>query len=192
MEAIRTIKMRPQAVGAYGEKMVEAALLRLGWIPSNVNASVKNAARFDIVAQGPQGQLVPIRVKTCGPRQEAFQYSFKPGPVPMDDLFRPDFTVLVAMGENRTADRFYVMPTLVVRKALEDARKEYYAVRRKDGKPRVETDQITLWLRPLRKGEDCQHDFAQKWRCYLDGWDSLCGTSTESLPVGSADRGGAC
>jgi hypothetical protein len=45
--------MTPQAVGAYGEKVVEAALLRLGWIPSNVNASVKNAARFDIVAQGP-------------------------------------------------------------------------------------------------------------------------------------------
>jgi hypothetical protein len=44
-------KMTPQAVGAYGERMVEAALLRLGWIPSNVNASVKNAARFDIVAQ---------------------------------------------------------------------------------------------------------------------------------------------
>jgi hypothetical protein len=48
--------MTPQQVGAYGEKMVEAALLRRGWIPSNVNASVKNAARFDIVAQAPLGQ----------------------------------------------------------------------------------------------------------------------------------------
>ena len=66
--------MSAQAVGAYGEKVVEAELLRLGWIPSNVNASVKNAARFDIVAQGPEGEIVPIRVKTCGPRQEKFQF----------------------------------------------------------------------------------------------------------------------
>src|SRR5207237_3237333 len=54
------LKMTPQMVGAYGEKVVEAQLLRRGWIPSNVNASVKNAARFDIVAQRPGGQLVPI------------------------------------------------------------------------------------------------------------------------------------
>ena len=39
--------MRPQAVGAYGEKMVEAELLRRGWLPANVNATVKNAAEFD-------------------------------------------------------------------------------------------------------------------------------------------------
>ena len=100
-----TNKMTPQAVGAYGEKMVEAALLRRGWIPSNVNASVKNAARFDIVAQGPKGELVPIRVKTCGPGQEAFQYGGKPGPVPMDDLSEVDFTVLVAMGHSSADDR---------------------------------------------------------------------------------------
>jgi hypothetical protein len=172
--------MTPQAVGAYGEKMVEAALLRLGWIPSNVNASVNNAARFDIVAQGPEGQLVPIRVKTCGPAQEAFQYGFRPGPVPMDDLLLVDFTVLVAMGEDAPGDRFFVVPTRVVRETLETARVSFYRRFRKDGAPRVETGQIALWLRPLRrssKKDDCQHDFARRWECYLTRWDLLTGDS---------------
>jgi hypothetical protein len=40
-----------QAVGAYGEKAVEAELLRHQWIPSNVNATVKNAAEYDLIAQ---------------------------------------------------------------------------------------------------------------------------------------------
>lgn len=169
-----TSKMTPQAVGAYGEKMVETALLRRGWIPSNVNASVKNAARFDIVAQGPEGQIVPIRVKTCGPSQEAFQYGFRPGTVPMDDLGPVDFTVLVAMGEDMTADRFFVVPTRRVREALEEGRSFFYSVLRKDGGTRVETGQITLWLRPLRSGkDDRQHDFAQKWACYLNRWELL-------------------
>ena len=37
-------KLTPQAVGAYGEKMIEAALLRLGWIPSNVSVSLAGLA----------------------------------------------------------------------------------------------------------------------------------------------------
>jgi hypothetical protein len=172
-------KMTPQAVGAYGERMVEAALLRRGWIPSNVNASVKNAAPFDIVAQRPKGQLVPIRVKTCGPEQEAFQFGFKPGPVPLDDLRPIDFTVLVAMGESATADRFFVVPTRVVREALEAGRDAFYKRLRRDGQPRVETGLITLWLRPLRKDDerDRQHDFARKWERYLGGWGLLADIS---------------
>lgn len=173
-----TTKMTAQAVGAYGEKMVEAALLRRGWIPSNVNASVKNAARFDIVAQGPDGQLVPIRVKTCGIGQEAFQYGFEPRTVPTNDLGEVDFTVLVAMGEEMTADCFFIVPTRKVREALEEARAFFYSVLRKDGERRVETGQITLWLRPLRSGnDDRQHDFAQKWECYLNRWDLLTAIS---------------
>ena len=167
--------MTPQMVGAYGEKMVEAALLRHGWIPSNVNASVRNAARFDIVAQGPQGQLAPIRVKACGPKQHAFQFGLKPGRVPKDDLLKIDFTVLVAMGDELADDRFFVVPTKVVREALEAGRVSFHGVPRKDGQPRVETGQITLWLRPLKSKDDPQHDFARKWKHYLDQWDLLTG-----------------
>jgi hypothetical protein len=53
-----------QAAGAFGEKAVEAELLRRNWIPANVNATVKNAAKFDIYAlKG--NRSVQIQVKTC-------------------------------------------------------------------------------------------------------------------------------
>ena len=45
-----TTSMTPQAAGAFGEKAVEAELLRRNWMPANVNATVKNAAKFDIYA----------------------------------------------------------------------------------------------------------------------------------------------
>ena len=172
-------KLSSQLVGAYGEKVVEAALLRLGWMPSNINATVKNAKRFDILAQAPDWKrAVPIRVKTCGPDQEAFQYNFKVGPVPMDDLNDIDVTVLVAMGKVAAGDRFYVVPTRIVRLALEAARVAFYSVPRRDGGKRVETTQITLWLRPLRRGkDDNQHGFAQRWECYRDGWGLLSADS---------------
>jgi hypothetical protein len=96
----------------------------------------------------------------------------------MDDLREVDFTVLVAMGETAATDRFFVVPTRVVREALEAARVAFYRVLRKDGEPRVETGQITLWLRPLRsERDDCQHDFAQKWERYLAGWQLLTAAS---------------
>jgi hypothetical protein len=178
-------KMTPQAVGAYGEKMVEAALLRLGWIPSNVNDSVKNAARFDIVAQGPEGQLVPIRVKTCGPGLEAFQYGYKLDlPIPTDDLRPVDFTVLVAMGEGVTDerfftdDRFFAVPTHKMREALEAIRVAFLKRTRKDGQPLAPNVPISLHLRSLRNRiDDDRHGFARKWECYLNAWGSLAGNS---------------
>jgi hypothetical protein len=70
------------------------------------------------------------------------------------------------------------VPTITVREQLEAARFEFFKDSRKDGKPKVETGQITLWLRPLRSQKnDCHHDFAQKWEKegYLDGWAALGG-----------------
>jgi hypothetical protein len=149
------------------KKMVEAALLRRGWIPSNVNASVKNAARFDIVAQGPEGQLVPIRVKTCGPQSEGFQYGYKRDqPIPTDDLHHVDFTVLVAMGEGATDDRFFIVPTRKVREALEASRTESLKRTRKDGQLISQNAPFSLGLRSLRSGvDDPRRGFARKWEC---------------------------
>jgi hypothetical protein len=51
-----------QVVSAYGEKVVEAELLRSGWLPANVNETVSNAANFDIFAQKGD-RIVSIQVK---------------------------------------------------------------------------------------------------------------------------------
>ena len=73
------MKLNHQAIGAFGERAVEAELLRRGWIPANVNATVKNAADFDIYAVK-KGHTVHLRVRACGPDLRAFQFGgFEPG-----------------------------------------------------------------------------------------------------------------
>ena len=176
-----TNKMTPQAVGAYGEKMVEAALLRRGWLPSNVNDSVKNAARFDIVAQGPEGQLVPIRVKTCRPQLDAFRFGGYDAkqPIPTNDLGSVDFTVFVAMGKDMVEDQFYVVPTREVRQVLESRRIAYFGRKRKDGQPLSTDVAIKLSLRPMASGVDRDggYDFDRKWKHYRGAWDLLAANS---------------
>ena len=72
-------RLSHQAVGAFGERAVEAELLRHGWIPANVNATVKNAADFDIYAVK-DGHTLHLRVRACGPDSRAFQFgAFDPG-----------------------------------------------------------------------------------------------------------------
>jgi len=160
-----------QAVGAYGEKVVEGELLRRGWITSNVNASIKNAVDFDLFALK-QSRAVQIRVKTCGPRQNAFQFSFRPGQnIIADSFVASDFTILVQMGEERALDQFYVVPTRVVREAIANWAREYLNTKKRDGLPRKDTGQWVLDLpgdsSRLNKG------FAQKWAKYRDNWTIL-------------------
>lgn len=96
------VSMTPQAVGAYGERIIEAELLRRGWVPANFNHSVNSAAGFDIFARKGE-RMIPIRVKTCAAKYQAFQFSTLKGDPP--SLFRllqsEDFIALVAMGESR-------------------------------------------------------------------------------------------
>jgi hypothetical protein len=166
-----------QAVGAYGEKVVEAELLREGWIPSNVNASIKNAADFDIFAwKASRG--VRLRVKTCGPQMDAFQFGgFIPGKdIPYEDLGATDFMVLVRMGETRETDQFYVIPTRIVRETLGIYKKAYLAQKRRDGGARKDTGHWTLRLNELKTKEDRpNYGFERKWAKYRDKWPLLEG-----------------
>jgi hypothetical protein len=99
-------KIKSQAVGAYGEKVVEAELLRCLWVPANINASIKNAADFDIFALK-NGRTVHIRVKTCGPDVKEFQFSSKRGQkITTTGFTNADFTVLVSMEKVRNEDEF--------------------------------------------------------------------------------------
>jgi hypothetical protein len=95
-----------QAVGACGEKAVEAELLRRGWITSNVNASIRNAADFDIFALK-NNRSAQIRVKACGEGENAFHFRFARGQQIACNVNKSDFTVLVQMGATRNDDHFY-------------------------------------------------------------------------------------
>ena len=166
--------MAAQAVGAYGEKAVEAELLRQGWLPANVNASIKNAADFDIFAVKGE-RAVCLRVKTCGPSFSEFQFSAKdPEKLATDGLSATDFTVLVQMGATRAEDNFYIVPTGEVRKAIDARRRSWLAKSRRDGAPRKDIGMWVLRLQDPRDGEDEPgFGLARKWSAYHDGWKIL-------------------
>lgn len=169
------IKIKAQAVGAFGEKATEAELLRRAWLPANVNATVKNAADFDIFAWKGE-RSVRLRVKTSGPGQNAFQFGgFVPGEeIRFDKFGDSDFTILVRMGENREGDDFYILPTGVIRRQLSTYRQYYLAIPRRDGGKRKDDGHWTLWLAELRSREDRpNYGFAKKWTLHRDNWSLL-------------------
>jgi len=116
-------------VAAFGERAVEAELLRHGWIPANVNATVKNAADFDIYAVK-NGHTVHLRVRACGPDSRAFQFGgFVPGEqVKVGKFSDTDFTVLVSMSGDRNRDQFYILPSRVVREEIALRQRHYLSV----------------------------------------------------------------
>jgi hypothetical protein len=177
-------KITAQAVGAFGEKAAEAELLRRYWIPSNINATVKDAAEFDILAYKDGCATVSLRVKTCGPGQNAFQFSFDPGKdISFDNLHGLDFTILVRMGKVREDDHFYILPTSVLRQELYKYRRLYLATRKRDGLPRKDTGQWTIRLAGMRSGEVMAgKGLEKKWASYRDNWALL---EDASLPKNS-------
>jgi hypothetical protein len=164
-----------QAAGAFGEKAVEAELLRHNWMPANVNATVKNAAKFDIYAfkkYGQRDRALQIRVKTCRPKMTAFLCGgFQPGiPITTEGINETDFTIVVRMGTNREGDRFYVVPTAVVWREIGKRQTEH--------KPRGRKE-IGMWRLSFGERRDRQekggHGIERKWSQYLDKWDLLDG-----------------
>jgi hypothetical protein len=140
--------MDTQLVGAFGEKIVEAELLRRGWRTANYNTSIKNAADYDLTAWNGD-RTVQLRVKTCGPGWNAFQFSCPIGKeLPSESLPATDYTILVRMGDVREDDRFYVIPTRILRKQINDRRREPSG----DGKSRLDFGLCTLRLRRHRSG----------------------------------------
>lgn len=166
-----------QLVGAFGERAVEAELLRRRWLTSNVNSGIKNAADYDIFALKGK-RTVHLRIKTCGPRWNAFQFGgFRPGwDISARGFSKTDYTILVRMGEDREGDAFYVIPTAEVRKRISISRADYLNKRKRDGGKRKDLGHWSLLLNEARNGEDrSDHGFARKWKRYLNAWASLEG-----------------
>ncbi len=168
------IRMTAQAVGAYGEKIAEAELLRRGWVPANVNSSIRNNANYDIFAQK-GGDVMLVRVKTCGPGQHAFQFNFPVGRgISTEHLHPNDFTILVRMGEDRRGDQCYVLSTATLWAFIEAHRASYLGRLTREGNQPVDTGQWTLRFVTRRDGADRpNYGFESKLRRYLDNWEFL-------------------
>jgi hypothetical protein len=169
------LKLSPQAVGAFGERAVETELLRYGWIPANVNATVKNAADFDIYAVK-RGHTVHLRVRACGPDTRAFQFGgFDPGEqVQVGKFNDTDFTVLVSMSSERSRDQFYVLPSRIVREEIALRQKDYLSMAKRDGTARKDTGHWRLQLAKRKDGrQEGGYGLEDKWKQYLGAWDLL-------------------
>jgi len=170
-------KLTFQQVGAFGERAVEAELLRNGWIPANVNATVKNAKDYDIIAYRPhvKGEI-RLRVKACGHDQPGFQFGGLKK-VEIEGFANNDFTVLVRMGRDRSKDQFYVVPTSVLRKQIRKHADDYLNIRKKDGGDRKNLGHWTLHLADLKSAEErSSHGYAKRWEQYLENWKLLEGS----------------
>jgi hypothetical protein len=112
-------------------------------------------------------------VKTCSPNQDVTYGTPKNQEITADDIGETDFTVVVRMGAKRNEDRFYVVPSRVVLKALAEWRR---AALGGPGSKGPQKD-IGLWVlrwRELRSGQSKpNYGFEKKWEKYLDGWDQL-------------------
>ena len=163
--------VKHQLVGAFGERAVEAELLRHGWLAVNVNSSVKNAADFDIFALK-NNRTIQVRVKTCGDDVEGFQFTFKPGQsIPQTGIADSDFTVLVRMGKSRASDNFYVLPTIEVRKEIAARQRDYLAPLTKKGMPRKDNGHWTLRFAGRKDGrQEGGYGIQERWQKYLDAW----------------------
>lgn len=174
-----------QAAGAFGEKAVEAELLRRNWMPANINATVKNAAKFDIYALNERGRQVQIRVKTCRPSMGAFLCGgFKPNQrITASGISDTDFTIIVRMGETRAADQFYVVPTVVVWKEIGKRQREHHKKKK--------VKDIGMWRLSFKERKDGQKEagtgIEKIWSKYLDKWELL----DKSPSVASRSRASA-
>gem|GEM_PF-3326334 len=166
-----------QLVGAFGEKAAEAELLRNGWRTANFNNSIKNSADHDLIAVK-ANRTVHLRIKTCGPGQDAFQFSARPGQdLATADLADDDYTILVRMGRAPGDDQFYIMPTRILREQINAHRRAYLNQARRDGRPRKDLGHWTLRLKPTRGGEERpNYGFVSKWKAYRDAWETLEGS----------------
>ena len=166
-----------QLVGAFGERAAEAELLRNGWHTANFNASIKNAADHDLIASKP-GRTVHLRVKTCGPGQDAFQFGSHAGQeLTTAGLATTDYTILVRMGVKRHDDCFYVIPTSTLWDQINVHRNAFLAPKL-DGSTRKDVGHWTLRLNHLKSGElKPNYGFSSKWAQYLNAWPSLDGPS---------------
>jgi hypothetical protein len=166
-----SVKITAQATGAFGERAVEAELLRHNWIPANINATVKNAAKYDIYALkriDERERQIQIQVKTCRPNMKAVLYGgFREDkPITAEGISETAFTVVVRMGDKRERDRFYVVPTAVVLQEI--------GARQREHKNRRHIGMWKLRFKARNDGhQEAGCDIENKWSQYLDNWGQL-------------------
>ena len=138
--------------GVAGEYFVAAELSRLGYVAS---LTLKNTAGIDILASNAKAtRSVAIQVKTSQGTARVWTLGEK-----AENYHSPKlFYVFVNLGTQGAIPEFFVVPSIVVARAVKKEHSEWLHTRSKRGRKHVEN--------PMRKFFDSEGK-------YKDGWPRL-------------------
>ena len=153
-------------VGNAGEHLVMAHLLSRGF--QAFMADRGNPA-FDIsVVDGRRHSLV--RVKTTS--SASLSWSRKRDGRTFIDLREDgDYCCIVDMRDGAAMAEFYIVPTLMVQQAIDEARSYWVAGIGRDGTPHKDSLRQVLWL--CEREQHPYLGFRRKWEPYRNNWDQL-------------------
>jgi hypothetical protein len=165
-------KLSAQMIGRLGELAVEQELLKRGWMAGNFNASLANAAAFDLFAVKDHFRVC-IRVKATSGTM--VQYTAKSdGSIfrGLADVNGHDFVVIVLVEGDRAAE-FYVLPTRLVSEKLIAVNTQWHKAAKKDGTPRKKTPHRALDFNGPLEPQTSGRGMRLKWADYKDAWHLL-------------------
>jgi hypothetical protein len=154
-------------VGNAGEHLVMAHLLHDGF---HAFMADRGNTAFDIsVVDGAKFSL--LRVKTTRGASVVWSRK-KSGDTFLDVRETGDFCCIVDLRHGIADAKFYIVPTIEVRNAINEGRADWLSKKRRDGQPRKDSKGQRLIL-DEKTGGPKYHGFGVKWRRYLANWDQL-------------------
>lgn len=168
-------KVSQQELSRLAELAVEAELTKRGWLVGNFNASIKNAAVYDLFAVKNNFKTT-LRVK--GVRLDKnlvgnLLYAVKKNGEVFLNLHKKnqsDLSVIVGLKDG-DPENYYIVPTYIIDKELKNNHKLWLKTPKKDGTPHKDSN-----LRQIRfddKTDRISGGHKITWAKYKNNWKML-------------------
>jgi hypothetical protein len=155
------IIVQKQNIGNSGEYYIAARLSALNF---TVTITLGRAERYDIIAVNQEGRTYKFSIKTRYSRESsAFQLSKKDADKPAVDFFY----VFVRLNEFKSGSEpeFWVIPSKIVSKLLDDSHSKWLATPGRNGRKRVDNPMRKL---PIDSKQIAVHYYSIGWQRELE------------------------
>ena len=168
-------RISQQELARLGELAVEAELVKQGWLVGNFNASIRNAAMYDIFAVKGRHKAT-LRVKAFRLNEKlvgSVLYSTKKDGeifLGLDERNKSDISVLAGIKDGNPKF-FYVVPTLLIDKQIKEHHSAWMATPRRDGSKHKDST-----LRQIIFDDNTDRisrGYKVKWKSYKNNWELL-------------------
>ena len=168
-------KVSQQELSRLAELAVEAELTKRGWLVGNFNASIKNAAVYDLFAVKEKFKST-LRVK--GVRLDDklngnLLYATKKNGEIFLNLYEKDekdLSVIVGLKDG-SPEFYYIVPTYIINEEIKTGHKNWLKNPKKDGTPHKDSS-----LRQIKfndKTDKISAGYKIKWKKYFNNWRLL-------------------